>query len=111
MRKIAFACMIALAPLTACKTLGTPSTVADKTTLDEKAGIAAEALYQASVVVGHNLVTAGKITDASRKDLDNKAYTALLATRAAYNAGNATDYAAAAGQVTVATAAIFALVK
>jgi hypothetical protein len=43
--------------------------------------------------------------------LDQRAYAALLATRAAYRAGNAASYSAATAEVTSAAYAIFAGVK
>jgi hypothetical protein len=105
-----FALLLALAPLAACH-VSSPSDVAQSTVLDEKAGIAAETLYTAASKVGQNLVAAGRMSRETYRALDQRAYTALLVTRAAYRAGNAASYNAAMIEEINAAYAIFAEVK
>jgi predicted small secreted protein len=101
-------------PLAACDLGGTvngPGTVANSTVLDEQIGIGTEAAYTAASTLGTALAKAGVIDTAKFKALDNQAYSALLAVRAAYKAGNADSYATAAAQVYEAVARIKSLVK
>lgn len=111
MKRIALALCLALPACHFGSVLTNGSTPANATTLDEKLGVGAEATYQTGNKLGAALVTAGLMDKAKFKDADNKAYTALLAVRAAYKAGNATDYATAVAQVNAAVAEIRALVK
>jgi hypothetical protein len=98
---------LALASLSACNFgVASPGTVAAKSTLDEKAGITAETTYVAVSKMGVALVTFGALDKARFKALDADAYGALLAVRAAYQAGNATDYARAISRLNAAVGQI-----
>ena len=108
-RLIAAALLLALP---ACATLPTaPAAVADKTVLDEKIGIAATVGYTAASTLGNRLSRLGVIPRAQFQALDQRGYDAVIAIRAAYLAGNATNYLAAIEQAKAATAAIGGLVK
>lgn len=110
MRK--FAILLALAALPACATLPvTPATIANATTLDEKVGIAATVGYTAASTLGNRLSKLGVINRVQFQALDNTGYAAALAIRAAYLAGNATNYLAAIEQAKAATTSIGELVK
>lgn len=100
--------MIRLIPLAlfcalpACTPVNTipppPGAVADKTILDEQGALAAELAYKAALIALETGVDAGVIrgaTAARIAALDAKAYAALGVVRRAYEAGNATSYAAA----------------
>lgn len=94
-------CLLAL-PLAACTTvpttLPTPSTVSNKTVLDEQAGITVNLAYKAWRVLVEAGVKSGQIKGqlAGRiADIDNQLYSAVQAVDAAYAAGNSADYAAA----------------
>lgn len=72
-----------------------PGTYADKTTLDEKAGIAVEVAYQAAALAATGLAREGLVSGdaaARLKSADAKAYAATQKARAAYDAGNARSY-------------------
>lgn len=94
-----YAILAALAlsiPLPGCAGFPTsPQTIANHTTADEKAAIAIELAYTTATKMGTALARAGFIDPAYFAKLDNKAYTALLAARSAYKAGNAAGYDAA----------------
>jgi hypothetical protein len=81
--------------LTACGPLPSPRSATSQTVLDEKLAIGAEASYQTANLIGSGLVSVGVLTVDKFKTLDNAAYTALEAVRAAYDAGDASSYAAA----------------
>jgi len=102
-----------LLPLCACQTgaINSAGSVAATTVLDEQIGIGAEAAYTTAATLGTALAKAGIIDVAKFKALDNQAYSALLVTRSAYLAGNASDYLAASVKVYAAVAQIKALVK
>lgn len=87
------------------------SNAADKTTLDEQAGIDATDLYTAASLFGARLATAGLIDKAKFKAADNKGYAAVQAIHAAYESGNAPNYLAAIAQAKIAVADIKSLVK
>lgn len=110
MRKLIAVALLCALP--ACATLPTsPVAVADKTLLDEKIGIAATVGYTAASTLGNRLSRLGVIDRAQFQALDQKGYAAVLAIRAAYLTGNATNYASAIEQAKAATAAIGGLVK
>lgn len=75
---------------------GSPSEVADRTTLDEKVGIAAETIYTganraAALAIRTGLVSnTATITRIGQLDLEAKSH--LQKVRDAYAAGNATSY-------------------
>jgi hypothetical protein len=83
-----------------------PGAVADKTVLDEKAGIAAEAAYQTASVIGMTLATLGFVPVDEFKAFDNKIYACLEKTRLAYNLGNSDSYLKAADGVKKLSAAV-----
>lgn len=91
--------LIALA-LSACHPLGNLvgnngtaiSNAADKTTLDEQAGIDATAAYVAASRLGYVLAKNGLIDKAAFKDADNKGYAAVQVIHDAYETGNAQNY-------------------
>lgn len=72
-----------------------PSTVANATTLDERGALAAERAYQA---IASLMLATGAAKLPAVKDADRRAYAVVKAVRAAYDAGNATTYAAAVKQ-------------
>lgn len=95
---LAMLLMAAMANLSACTfgaPLSSPGSVAASTTLDEKAMAGAEIAYQTVVGLAKAAVAAGVLDKAKAKTLDNQCYTALQGARAAYAAGNATNYNAA----------------
>lgn len=104
MRKLfaALALAVALPALAGCSTFGnlptSPSAAADQTLLDERGAIAVESAYQAAGLALESAVDAGVLTGtnaANAAALERRAYNAVLAVRAAYDAGNAADYQAA----------------
>lgn len=102
-----------VASLSACALTPPPAPVdvADKTALDEQAGITATVAYTAASRLGLALARAGIIDKAKFKALDARGYAAVLAIKAAYDAGNSASYFAAIEQAKAATAQISALVK
>jgi hypothetical protein len=101
------AAALALASLSACNFgVASPGTVAAKTALDDKAANTAEATYLAVSKLGVALVNLGALDKVQFKALDRDAYGALLAVRAAYQAGNAADYATAIDRLNTAVAQI-----
>jgi len=90
-----------------------PVVVADQTVLDEQAGAAVELAYKA-FRTGLELATdAGKLRGANATKaaaLDNRAYVAVQAVRAAYRTGNATSYGEAVKQARVAITAALAAI-
>jgi hypothetical protein len=91
-----------------------PAAVTNGTTLDEKLALGVEATYQAARTIVEAGVDSGVIhgaTAAKVAQLDNDAYRAVLATRAAYDAGNAASYAAAAASATAAISQLLAITK
>jgi hypothetical protein len=103
---------VASAGAVAADTVGAPapSTVANKTVLDEKAAIGLETAYTVAAKAATTLIRAKVITDPATikriGDLDNQAFLALAAVRAAYRTGNATSYVQAFNEANVAIAAI-----
>lgn len=103
MKRFIMAGLIALAPLSlaACKQgeIQTPGNVADTTVLDEKAALTVENAATAITVMGNGLVRTGVIKDKEGyKALSRKLNSAVQASRAAYNTGNATGYDSAISQ-------------
>ena len=88
-----------------------PGQVADRTTLDERLATGVTVSYTAASRLGTALASAGLIDKARFKALDNQGYAAVLAVRAAYDAGNATSYVAAIDRVNAAVAGINSLVR
>jgi hypothetical protein len=98
--------------LSACATLPAPPapvTVADRTRLDEQTALSVELAYQAAATAVLTASRAGLVPASARPALaaaDRRAFAAVRAVRAAYDAGNATGYA---GAVEAARAAIASL--
>lgn len=92
---------LALFPaLTACPgPLPAPNSIANRTVLDEKVGLAVETAYTGAARALALAIRAGQIRDvAAVEEIRAKARAAVLATRAAYDAGNASSYDSAARQ-------------
>jgi hypothetical protein len=118
MRKIIFALAASLA-LAGCSfgsiaSAPPPAELADRTALDEQAAIGVELAYKAFRLAAETAVDAGVLKGeraAMVGRLDDAAYTAVTAVRAAYAAGNAENYAAALEQANAAIGAGVKLVK
>lgn len=99
MRKLLMAVALAVAPLTACQTVPTsPAEIAADAIIDEQTVIGAQLTYKSWRLGLEAAVQAGLVKgDAARRarELDLKFYTALQATERAYEARNATSFAAA----------------
>ena len=99
-----FVAMAALC-LCACAAVPTPPpppvAIADQTTLDEQIGLGATTAYRGAVAVARLANRVKPFSPSTRTkaaELDAKAFAAIAAMRAAYEAGNATDYRTAAGK-------------
>ncbi|MCA1481363.1 hypothetical protein I6F37_41275 [Bradyrhizobium sp. NBAIM08] len=89
-----------------------PAAVADRTVLDEQAALSVELAYQASSIAIRAAVSVGAVRgeNAARvAEIDRKAYRAVLAARAAYDAGNAVNYGAAVATARAEVASLLAL--
>lgn len=95
-------------PIAGCA-LTPPVEYADRTIADERTAVALELSYATASRAGTALARAGIIASDKWRELDGKAYSALLAVRSAYQAGNATDYASAVAEMQAAIAEINAL--
>ena len=111
MRKLIIAALAPLA-LAGCSTLAnipaSPNVVADKTLLDERGAIAVESAYKAAGLALETAVDAGALSGADAAKaakLEQRAYDAVRAVRAAYDAGNASGYGAALVEARAAVAA------
>lgn len=96
---------LALASATACTPIPAPNTVADLTTLDEQGALGVELAYRAfrtAVEFGVDARLVQAPLARCLAALDNTAYSAVQATRAAYRAGNASNYLAASEQARTA---------
>lgn len=114
MRKFILAAALALS-LPGCATIpAAPVDVADTTTLDERGAIAAEVAYKAFRTAMEFATDAGMLRGAAAAraaHLDNLAYAAVGAARAAYRAGNAESYKAAVDEALTAVGAALASIK
>lgn len=86
---------------TAADTVGIapPSTVADKTVLDEEVGLGLTTAYRGAVALARVANRAKPFSPALKvrvAELDSKAFKAVAAVRTAYEAGNQDSYTAAA---------------
>lgn len=75
-----------------------PASVADQTKVDEQAALSVELAYQSAVLAVRTANRAGLLSPADRAraaELDTRAYAAVQAVRAAYEAGNAASYRSA----------------
>lgn len=85
-----------------------PDQVADATVLDERAAIAVESAYHAAGLALEAATDAGLLRGAAAAKaarLERAAYHAVLAARAAYDAGNASSYETALAEAREAIAA------
>ena len=110
--------LFALAPLTlaACDLNPpvSPGQVARRTVLDEQAALGVELAYKAFRTALEVAVDAGVLRGeraAQVAALDNRAYAAVQAVRAAYRAGNAASYTQAVSDARAAINAALAAVK
>lgn len=88
--------------LAACQPISSPASYANTTTLDERVGIEAETAYSTFALAVDLAAKSGFVHDTTAKnlaDLDNRIYTLVQIERAAYKAGNATDYNSAVSQI------------
>lgn len=109
--KIRLAFVLALAaPLPSCAPFA-PAEIADTTVADEKAAIGFELAYTAASRAGASLAKAGLIDPDKFVALDARAYTALLAVRAAYRTGNARDLSSAVTELETAIRAINSIME
>lgn len=80
-------------------------------TAGSQAVVAADATYVAASKFGETMVKLDKLDKTKFKDLDNRAYAALLAVRAAKNSATATDITTATTNLSAAVAALYAAVQ
>ncbi|WP_310534613.1 lipoprotein [Novosphingobium sp.] len=91
-----------------------PAELANRTVLDEQAALAVELAYKATRLAGETALDAGLIKgDTARRlaDIDMRAYSAVLAVRAAYRAGNAETYTQALIQARAVIAEVVAATR
>lgn len=105
-----------MVPLTACATLGipsSPSVLADGTKMDEQAGIALNLAYTAAAKGAALAIRTGIVSDPATikriGELNRFAFAKLTALNAAYNAGNASSYLVALSEAKVAVNAFVAV--
>lgn len=120
MRKLLLGALLPLT-LAGCAGLGSlptvppaPVEVANRTAADEQAAQGAELSYKAFRTALEIATDAGLLKGAAATkaaNLDNRAYAALLAARAAYRTANSADYLAAVGTARAAIDAALAAVK
>lgn len=108
---LAIALCTSALPLTACSTsiVPAPVEVSDRVVLDERIAVSVELAYKAARTAVELAVDAGLVKGeraATLAVLDRKAYTAVVAVRAAYKAGNAASYNDAVLQAQVAISSI-----
>lgn len=118
MRKLLFAAALLPLALAGCATLPSvptsPGAVAETTVLDEQGALGVELAYKAFRTALEVAVDAGVLRGANATKaatLDNRAYAAVQAARAAYRAGNASSYTQAVSDARAAIAAALAAVK
>lgn len=112
MKRLIFAALFCMAPLTACETLPTPAAVADSTIVDERAALSLELAYKAARIAVETSVDAGLIKGPTAELFDvrnDRAYAAVKAVRAAYQAGNSQDYLTMAAIARIAISDLLAL--
>jgi hypothetical protein len=91
-----------------------PAAYADATTLDESFALQVEGIYRTSRAAMEIAVDGGRLkgANASRAAaLDNRAYSAVQAMRAAYRAGNADSYMSAVVEAVSAVNALLSVVE
>lgn len=93
---------------------GSPADMADRTTLDERAALSVEAAYAAARATAELAADAGWVNGDTASRLlaaDERAYAAVQAVRAAYDAGNAASYSDLARQALPAIAGLLDAAK
>lgn len=90
----------------ALSSISAPADLASSTALDEKAAIMAETSYATASILGTRLAQVGLIDRERFKAADARAYAALQAVRAAYQAGNSREFGQALDQANAAIGAI-----
>ena len=91
-----------------------PAALAGRTLADEKALASLELAYQAAVKAVDTAIVAGIVTAASAPrvaEADRRAYSALVAARAAYAGANAADWLAAVASANDAARGLLAAIK
>ncbi len=92
-----------------------PVTYADQTKIDEQVGLTVTLAYTAAARAAALAISTGLVKDratiARIGHLDQRAYNAVLAVRAAYEAGNSANYLSALTQAQAAIADLLAAVK
>ena len=117
MRRLLIAVALAAAVSLGACTLdapATPSTVAQKSVLDEQVAITAELAYKAARLAAETATDAGLVKGRRATSIaaaDNRAHRAVQAVRAAYRTGNATSYATAATEAQNAVTALLSAIK
>lgn len=94
--------------------INSPGSVANATVLDEQSALGAELAYKAARIAMETAVDAGLIKGARATQvaaLDNRAYAAVVAVRAAYRAGNASAYTTAAIEARRAVTGLLSAIK
>ena len=104
-----------LLALPACASLPTvppsPAALADRTVLDDRAGVAAQLLYKAVGIALERARDGGLLPAETVRRFDARAYIAFDAARAAYRAGNAASYRAAMAELTLVRDAVFTAIR
>jgi hypothetical protein len=93
---------------------GGPVSAANQTVLDEQAAISLELAYKAARTALEIAVDSGFLKGdnaAKAAALDNQAFAAVTGVRAAYKAGNASNYGVAMAEARAAVTAMLAAVK
>lgn len=113
MKNLILACSLALAGCT-LEPPTSPGQIANQTVLDEKAGIAIETAYAAAAEAATLALRGGFVSGPQAQriaEIDNRAYAAVQATRAAYRAGNARSYSEAAASALPILRELLAAIK
>jgi hypothetical protein len=91
-----------------------PAALADRTTLDERAGLSVELAYQAANLAIRTANRAGLLAPSAKakaRALDDTAFAAVGKARAAYDAGNAASFKEADAAARNAVSDLLSLVK
>ena len=93
---------------------GGPVVAANQTVLDEQGAIGVELAYKASRTALEIAVDSGLLKGeraAKAAALDNQAYAAVIGVRAAYRAGNSSNYGVAMAEARLAVTAMLGAIK
>lgn len=93
---------------------GGPVTAANQTVIDEQGAIGVELAYKAARTALEIAVDSGLLKGeraARAADLDNQAFAAVTGVRAAYRAGNSSNYGVALAESRAAVTAMLAIIK